>query len=175
APPAPPAAAATGTAAVPGPRAARSTVAPRSCGHPPGDDGADAFGRAVVPGDSDAPCAPASHAAATAASASAVATTRTGDGTRRDSSVSAVSTTLAERLGHAPNAKLVVVTCDDLGSTHAANVAVYEALRHGVATSASLMVPCPWARDAAAQYRGEDVGVHLTLNSEWDTYRWGPI
>ena len=85
------------------------------------------------------------------------------------------STTLAERLGHPPNAKLLVVTCDDLGSTHAANVAVYEALRHGVATSASLMVPCPWARDAAAQYRGEDVGVHLTLNSEWDTYRWGPI
>jgi len=37
------------------------------------------------------------------------------------------------------------------------------------------MVPCPWARDAAAQYRGEDVGVHLTLNAEWDTYRWGPI
>ena len=37
------------------------------------------------------------------------------------------------------------------------------------------MVPCPWARDAAAMYRGEDVGVHLTLNAEWDTYRWGPI
>jgi predicted glycoside hydrolase/deacetylase ChbG (UPF0249 family) len=37
------------------------------------------------------------------------------------------------------------------------------------------MVPCPWARDAAARYRGEDVGVHLTLNSEWDRYRWGPI
>src|SRR5260370_41153578 len=37
------------------------------------------------------------------------------------------------------------------------------------------MVPCPWARDAAALYRGEDVGVHLTLNSEWSNYRWGPI
>lgn len=83
--------------------------------------------------------------------------------------------TLAERLGHAPDAKLLIVNCDDLGSTHAANVGVYDALRHGVATSASLMVPCPWARDAAAQYRGEDVGVHLTLNAEWDTYRWGPV
>jgi predicted glycoside hydrolase/deacetylase ChbG (UPF0249 family) len=44
-----------------------------------------------------------------------------------------------------------------------------------MATSASLMVPCPWARDAAARYRGEDVGVHLTLNAEFDLYRWGPI
>ena len=82
---------------------------------------------------------------------------------------------LAERLGHAPDAKLLIVNCDDLGSTRSANVAVYEALRDGIATSASLMVPCPWARDAAAMYRGEDVGVHLTLNAEWETYRWGPI
>jgi predicted glycoside hydrolase/deacetylase ChbG (UPF0249 family) len=67
------------------------------------------------------------------------------------------------------------VTCVDLGFTHSANVAVYESVRDGVATSASLMVPCPWARDAAALYRGEDIGVHLTLNAEFDTYRWGPI
>jgi predicted glycoside hydrolase/deacetylase ChbG (UPF0249 family) len=83
--------------------------------------------------------------------------------------------TLAARLGRAPDARLVIVNCDDLGSSRSANVAVYEALRNGVATSASLMVPCPWARDAAAMYRGEDVGVHLTLNAEWDRYRWGPI
>jgi len=54
-------------------------------------------------------------------------------------------------------------------------VGVYEALRDGIATSASLMVPCPWAREAAGRYRGEDVGVHLTLNAEHDLYRWGPI
>jgi hypothetical protein len=84
-------------------------------------------------------------------------------------------TTLAERLGYRPDDKLLIVNSDDLGMTHAANVGVYEALRHGRATSASLMVPCPWARDAAAQYRGEDVGVHLTLNAEWETFRWGPI
>ena len=82
---------------------------------------------------------------------------------------------LAERLGYAPDARLLIVNCDDLGSSRAANVAIYEALRDGVATSATLMVPCPWARDAAAMYRGEDVGVHLTLNAEWSNYRWGPI
>jgi predicted glycoside hydrolase/deacetylase ChbG (UPF0249 family) len=83
--------------------------------------------------------------------------------------------TLAERLGHAPDAKLLIITCDTLGFTASANVAVYEAVREGVATSAALMVPCPWARDAAARYRGEDVGVNLTLNAELETYRWGPI
>ena len=84
-------------------------------------------------------------------------------------------TTLAERLGYGPDDKLLIINCDDLGSSRSANVAIYSALRHGLATSATLMVPCPWARDAAAAYRGEDVGVHLTLNSEWETYRWGPI
>jgi len=84
-------------------------------------------------------------------------------------------TALAERLGFPPDAKLLIVNCNDLGSSHAANLGVYEALREGVATSATLMVPCPWARDAAARYRGEDVGVHLTLNAEYDLYRWGPI
>jgi predicted glycoside hydrolase/deacetylase ChbG (UPF0249 family) len=54
-------------------------------------------------------------------------------------------------------------------------VGVYETLRRGLATSATLMVPCPWAREAAGRYRGEDVGVHLTLNAEYDLYRWGPI
>jgi hypothetical protein len=82
---------------------------------------------------------------------------------------------LVERLGYPPGAKLLIINCDDLGSSHAANVGVYEAIRSGVATSASLMVPCPWAREAAARYRGEDVGVHLTLNAEHDLYRWGPI
>ncbi|HLM62697.1 MAG TPA: ChbG/HpnK family deacetylase [Acidimicrobiales bacterium] len=83
--------------------------------------------------------------------------------------------TLAERLGHRPDDRLVIVTCEGLGSSHAANVGVYEAIRDGIATSASLMVPCPWAREAAARYRGEDVGVQLTLNAEHELIRWGPI
>jgi chitin disaccharide deacetylase len=84
-------------------------------------------------------------------------------------------TVLAERLGFGPDDRLLIINCDDLGSTFAANVACYNALRDGIATSASLMVPCPWAREAAARYRGEDVGVQITLNAEHDLYRWGPI
>ena len=84
-------------------------------------------------------------------------------------------TSLAERLGYSADDRLLIVNCDDLGMSHSTNQGVYEALRAGWATSASLMVPCPWSRDAAANYRGEDVGVHLTLNSEYDLYRWGPI
>ncbi len=83
--------------------------------------------------------------------------------------------TLAERLGYPADAKLLILNCDDLGFCHAANVGVYESLRVGLATSASLMVPCPWAREAAASYRGDDIGVHLTVNAEHDLYRWGPI
>ncbi len=82
---------------------------------------------------------------------------------------------LNERLGFKQNQKVLIINCDDLGSTQAANSAIYESLRNGPATSATLMVPCPWARGAASEFRGEDVGVHLTLNSEYDLYRWAPI
>lgn len=84
-------------------------------------------------------------------------------------------TELLERLGHPADARVVIINCDDLGVSHAVNAGVYEALRTGLASSATIMIPAPWAREAAASYRGEDVGVHLTLNSEHDLYRWGPI
>lgn len=83
-------------------------------------------------------------------------------------------TSLAEKLGHQADSRLLILTCDNLGTCHAANVAVYESLRTGLATTASLMVPAPWAREAVSGYRGSDVGVHLTLNAEFPTYRWGP-
>ncbi|MFZ9629804.1 MAG: ChbG/HpnK family deacetylase [Ilumatobacteraceae bacterium] len=84
--------------------------------------------------------------------------------------------TLAERLGHAPDTRLVIISCDDLGASHAANEGVLGALHHGVATCASLMVPAPWARDAASRLAPtDDVGVHLTLNCEYEHYRFGPI
>ena len=83
--------------------------------------------------------------------------------------------TLAQRLGYPADARLVIINADDLGSCHSANVGVFECLHTGTVTSATLMVPCPWAREASSRYRGEDVGVHLTLNAEYELYRWGPI
>ena len=85
------------------------------------------------------------------------------------------SLSLASRLGYSDDARLVIISCDDLGSCHGATEGVYQAIRNGVATCASIMVPAPWARYAADQYKGEDIGVHLTLNAEHPLYRWGPL
>lgn len=84
-------------------------------------------------------------------------------------------TALLEQLGRRTTERLVILVCDGLGASNAANLAIHNALRAGVATSAGLQVPCPWARGAAAQHQGDDVGVSLTVNAEYETYRWGPI
>jgi chitin disaccharide deacetylase len=84
-------------------------------------------------------------------------------------------TSLVEALGFSPDDSVLIITCDELGVSFASNSGVYSALREGMAKDAGLVVPGPWAREAAARYRGEDVGVHLTVNAEYDLYRWGPI
>jgi len=82
------------------------------------------------------------------------------------------SRSLVERLGYASDARLVVLNCDDLGSSHSANLAALDAVERGVASSATLMVPCPWAKEGALLFQGKDVGVHLTLTAEYPAYRW---
>jgi predicted glycoside hydrolase/deacetylase ChbG (UPF0249 family) len=79
---------------------------------------------------------------------------------------------LVERLGFAASDRLIIVNCDDLGSSHTANLASLEAFERGIATSGTLMIPCPWAREAVELFAGFDVGVHLTLTAEYPTYRW---
>lgn len=71
----------------------------------------------------------------------------------------------------------VVFQCDDFGMSHAGNLGVVEAFNNGVLTQASVMAPCPWFGEAArlAREHSIPVGVHLTLTSEWDYYRWGPL
>jgi len=86
-----------------------------------------------------------------------------------------VTPSLLERLGYDKDQTAVIVSVDELGFCQSANSATYELLRYRHATSTSLMIPAPWARAAAADHRGEDVGVNLTIISELERYRWGPI
>lgn len=89
-----------------------------------------------------------------------------------------VPKSLAERLGYASDAKLLMVHADDLGMTHSVNAASVRGLETGLVTSASLMVPCPWFPEIAAYARAHpetDFGLHLTLTSERVFYRWGPV
>jgi predicted glycoside hydrolase/deacetylase ChbG (UPF0249 family) len=88
---------------------------------------------------------------------------------------SAAERSVSERLGFSSDDRLVIISAENLGCAHATNMGAFASLREGLATSASLMVPCPWAREAVSDYRGEDVGVNLTLNSPFECYRWGPI
>jgi TolB protein len=86
--------------------------------------------------------------------------------------------TTAERLGYPANAKLLILHGDDLGAAHSIDAATFDALDKGAVTSASIMMPTPWVTEVAAYAKAHpnaDLGLHLTLTAEWETYRWGSI
>lgn len=85
---------------------------------------------------------------------------------------------LAEKLGYPKDAKLLIVHADDLGLSHSTNAAVIKAFENQGITSGSMMVPCPWFPEIAEYFKknpGLDIGIHLTLTSEWQFYKWGGV
>lgn len=80
--------------------------------------------------------------------------------------------------GQDPKEIRLIIRADDMGSSHAANVACIQAFKEGIVTSVELMVPCPWFQEAVTllnEHPGLDVGIHLTLTSEWKHMKWRPL
>jgi predicted glycoside hydrolase/deacetylase ChbG (UPF0249 family) len=86
--------------------------------------------------------------------------------------------TVAERIGYPADSKLLIIHADDLAVAHSVDTASFDALDKNAVTSASVMVPCPWLNEVAAyakDHPNADLGLHLTLTSEWKIYRWGSV
>src|SRR4051812_13430635 len=94
------------------------------------------------------------------------------------SALQAQTRSIAERLGHSAGSKLLILHADDLGVAHSENAASFDALDRGAVNSASVMMPTPWVTEVATYAKSHpnaDLGLHLTLTSEWHTYRWGSV
>ena len=74
--------------------------------------------------------------------------------------------------------RLLIINCDDFGTSHSANLGAMWCMAEGFVTTASLIMPGPWAREAIDFWQSHpeaSIGLELALTSEWQGYRWGPM
>ena len=86
--------------------------------------------------------------------------------------------TTAQLLGFNSNDRVLIINADDFGMCHSENVATMDLLLYGSISSATIMTPCSWFSEAAEFCKNNpqaDVGIHLTLTSEWKRYKWGSV
>ncbi|MEO6893589.1 MAG: polysaccharide deacetylase family protein [Ginsengibacter sp.] len=86
--------------------------------------------------------------------------------------------TYAQRLGFPKDARVIILHMDDAGMSLSSDRGIEKVFEKGVANSTSVMMPCPWVPQIVRYIKahpGIDAGLHLTLNSEWKDYRWGPV
>jgi hypothetical protein len=86
--------------------------------------------------------------------------------------------TNAEKLGFPAGKKVILLHCDDAGMCDEANIAVRNYFEKGDLFSSAVMIPCPYAMELiewAKKQKSPDMGIHLTLTSEWKSYRWGTV
>jgi predicted glycoside hydrolase/deacetylase ChbG (UPF0249 family) len=86
--------------------------------------------------------------------------------------------TFAERLGWKAEDVVIILHVDDVGMSHSSNLGAIETVEKGAATSWSVMMPCPWVPEITKYLQSHpnvDSGLHLTLTSEWNLYRWLPV
>jgi predicted glycoside hydrolase/deacetylase ChbG (UPF0249 family) len=99
------------------------------------------------------------------------------------SSSLACSETLMGQAGRAspataPNQVYLIIRSDDAGMSHSVNMALERLIGTGMPVSVSVMFPTPWYQETVEMLKRHPdvaVGIHLTLNSEWKNYRWGPV
>lgn len=88
------------------------------------------------------------------------------------------SQTLAEKLGYSKTDKILIIHGDDVGVSHSQNKATFEAMKKGLVTSTSMMVPSGWSAEVgelAKEIPNADIGIHITLTNEWLNFKWGPV
>jgi predicted glycoside hydrolase/deacetylase ChbG (UPF0249 family) len=72
----------------------------------------------------------------------------------------------------------LIIRSDDAGMSHSVNLALEKLIDTGLPVSVSVMFPTPWYQETVEMLKRHpnvSVGIHLTLNSEWKNYRWGPV